>query len=226
MQAIRAAVLSGLVLAFVVLGQGLGAAESAAHSGFAEHDARTSGRDVKIPNALVDRIEQEYKAFLMKQEGAHDKVEIMRSLINITAELTQNRTAALHENTRIRMPTGGGVIDLSEIVTPLRGAFRMKLLTANARGEPLSTSRVFFVSHSKVRILGGEEYGDGCDKFMEISSRYHKKWEDRGFEVYTADQRYLSVLGGTFIFVDYSKDALSVGSVTFSDSRYPDLLCE
>lgn len=192
-----------------------------------EHSARTSSRDVKIPSALVAKIESEYKAFLLtSKEGSPKKEAIKRSLININAELTQKSPGALHENTRVNMPTGGGVVDLSELVTPVRGAFRLKLNATKEDGSPLATSRVFFVSRSKRRILGGEEYGAGCNQFMEITSAFHKKWQTGGLDLYTADQRYLSVLGGTFIFTDFDKEALYVGSVTFTDSRHPDLMCE
>jgi len=36
-----------------------------------------------------------------------------------------------------------------------------------------------------------------------------------GFELYTADQRYLSVVRGTFVFVSYAPDALQLASITF-----------
>ncbi|MBX3021701.1 MAG: hypothetical protein KF799_08510 [Bdellovibrionales bacterium] len=191
----------------------------------AEHNARTSSRDVKIPRALVGKIEEEYKAYLTKLEGGAKREAIKRALININAELTQKHPGALHENTRISTPTGGGVVDLSEMVTPVRGAFRLKLVARKENGSPLTTARVFFVSRAKTRILAGEEYGAGCDKYMDISTQFHKKWE-KGMDLYTADQRYLSVIGGTFIFAEYDKDALYVGSVTFTDSRHPGLLCE
>ena len=50
--------------------------------------------------------------------------------------------------------------------------------------------------------------------------------KDPGFELYTSDQRYLSVMGGTVVAFVFEDDALFVGSLTFTDSRYPDLLCE
>lgn len=191
-----------------------------------EHHARTSSRDVKIPLALVARIEKEYKDFLAKQKDVPKKDNIKRGLLNITAELTQRNKAALNSNTRVNTPTGGGVIDLNDLVTPLRGAFRAKLIAEREDGTALPASRVFFVSRAKERTIGGESYGSGCGKFMEITSQFHKKWAKKGMEVYTADQRYVSVLGGTFVFVDYAPEALFVGTVTFMDSRYPELMCE
>jgi hypothetical protein len=63
---------------------------------------------------------------------------------------------------------------------------------------------------------------------MEITSYYRKKnlGKGHGFDLYTADQRYVSVMGGTFVAVAFDKEALSVASLTFQDSRFPDLMCE
>jgi hypothetical protein len=200
-------------------------AEASAEPELKQHAAMAGSRDVKLPAALVGRIEREYKEFLTKAEGVRDKESIKRSLVNIAVNLTQKRVGALQDDTRINTPTGGGVIDLADMITPVRAAFRAGFETKKDDGQPLVPSRVFFVSHAKRRMLGGEEYGDGCNKFLEITTAYRKKWEKNGMEVFTADQRYLSVLGGTFIFVEYAKEALYVGSVTFTDSRYPDVLC-
>ncbi|MGZ3723730.1 MAG: hypothetical protein ACXVA9_12395, partial [Bdellovibrionales bacterium] len=121
---------------------------------------------------------------------------------------------------------GGGVVDLSEFVTPLRGGFSLKVVAKKEDGSEPSGLRVFFVSKAKVHRLDGDDYGAGCDKFMEITSYYHRKNGGRGFDLYTAGQRYLSVVGGTFVAVVFEKEALHVGSLTFLDSRYPELMCE
>lgn len=190
-----------------------------------ERSARMSSRDVKIPRALVTKLEKEYRDFLAKQQIIL-KDGIKRKLINVSAELTQKRPVALHENVRVLTPLGGGVIDLSEIVTPLRGGFNLKLLAYRDDGHELSALRVFFVSQAKPRILDGEEFGSGCGKFMEITSHYREKMSHSGFELFSTDRRYASVLGGTFVMVDFDKDALGVASVSFTDSRYPELFCE
>lgn len=193
-----------------------------------DRPARTSSRDIKLPRALVKHLENDYRAFLIKNEVS-PKAEIQRQLLNLSIELTQKTKSALHENTRVITPLGGGVIDLSEFVTPLRGAFFMKIVARKEKDvetEPQNL-RVFFVNKGKPRILDGEEYGAGCNKYMEITSIYNKKNAGgKGFELYTADQRYLSVIGGTVVAVVFEKESLSVGTITFTDSRYPDLLCE
>lgn len=186
--------------------------------------AKTSARDVKLPRALVNKIEKDYQEFL-KAEKIPEK-PIKRKFLNTTIELTEKRHAALHENVRIVTPLGGGVIDLSEFVTPVRGAFDLKIMAGGEKPEEAVPVRVYFVSHAKTRVLAGESYGAGCDKYMEITQFFNHKMAQGGFPLYTADQRYLSVLGGTFVLVSFDKDALMVGSVRFEDSRFPELTCE
>jgi hypothetical protein len=200
------------------------AEEKAPSEEMSERPARSSGRDIKIPKALVAQLESEYHAFLKKNEAA-PKAQINRKLLNISAELTQKHPLALHENTRVVTPLGGGVVDLAEFVTPLKGAFQLKILAKKEDGGEPSGLRLFFVSKAKTRRLEGDDYGAGCDKFMEITSYYQHKLA-KGFDLYTANQRYLSVVGGTFVAVVFEKEALQVASLTFTDSRYPDLTCE
>jgi len=196
-----------------------------AANGLVDRPARQSSRDVKVPSALVEYLEREYRKYLTSYE-VPDKEELKRKLINVNVELTQKRVQALHENVLVRTPLGGGVIDMAELVAPLRGSFHVKIIPRTDDQSGLPPVRVFFVSRAKSRNIGREVYGSGCDKFMEISTFFHKRMNKGGFEVYSTDQRYLSVLGGTFVLVAFSKEALHVGSVTFGDSRYPDLTCE
>lgn len=215
-------------LALVILMVGLWSAcarASEVPEALAEKAARTSSRDVRIPRALVQQLESEYRAYLTKNEVSL-KENIKRGLLNISADLTQKRPIALHEDVRIVTPLGGGVVDLAEFVTPLRGAFRLKIETHKEDGSEPPGLRVFFVSKAKSRILDGDEYGAGCNKYMEITGYYHKKASQKGFELYTADQRYLSVLGGTFVAVAFEKESLNVASLSFMDSRYPNVLCD
>jgi hypothetical protein len=189
-----------------------------------EHAARTGSRDVKVPNALVSMVEKDYDAFLTNQ-GVVNNVPIRRALLNVRADLRQKRPGALHEDARVVTPLGGGVVDLADLVTPVRGAFTMKIAAAKENGGEPENMRVFFVSRAKRRSVAGDEYGAGCDKWMDITSYFNKVMKRDGFQLYTADRRYLSVVGGTFVIVGYSKETIDVGSITFTDSRYPQVLC-
>ncbi len=190
-----------------------------------DRPARNSSRDVKIPIDLVTRIEADYRTFLSKNEVS-PKRNIKRQFLNITAELTQKGTPALHENVRVVTPLGGGIVDLSEFVTPLRGSFSLKVAVSKEdHTEPVGM-RLFYVSRAKQRVIEGSDFGAGCDKFMEITGFHGAKANAQGFKLYTAGQRYISVVGGTFVATAYTKQALLVGSLTIMDSRYPEHQCE
>lgn len=189
------------------------------------HAAHTSSRDVAIPVGLVKRIEKNYEDYLAK-EGVVNKSPVKRVLLNVRADLRQERPGALHENSRVMTPLGGGIVDLAELVTPVRGAFTATIEATTESGEAPDNMHVYFVSHARSRKIDREDYGAGCGKWMEITRFFRKAMKSGGFELYTAGQRYLSVVGGTFVMVGFSKDAISVGSLTLTDSRYPDALCE
>lgn len=194
-------------------------------AGFAEHTARTSSRDVLVPRALVARVEKDYDSFLAGL-GVLNRTPVKRGLLNVRVDLTQKRGGALHENARVVTPLGGGVVDLAELVTPVRGAFFAKIEAQHEDGKAPDHMRIFYVSRGKQRSLGGATFGSGCNTWMEITSFFKKTMYADGFQLYTADQRYLSVLAGTFVVVSFAKEALSVASLTFTDSRYPQVMCE
>jgi hypothetical protein len=184
--------------------------------------AKTSSRDVKVPEALVKKIEEEFHSYL-KAQKIGEKGPIRRHMLNLSVQLTQERPIALHEAVQIDTPTGGGVIDLSDFLTPLRGSFRLKLIAKTDKDHVAENLRVVFISGAKHRVVDGQDFGAGCSKYMEVTSYLNKS--SSGLTLYTADQRYLSVIGGTFVLFSFSPEGISVGSVTFGDSRFPEVLC-
>ncbi len=212
--------------AFLLLGLSLLSLPlSASEPAMKERPARQSSRDVKVPRALVAQIEKEYRQFLA-QNDVPVKEGLRRRLMNVNVELTQRKPIALHEDVRVVTPLGGGVVDLAEFVTPLRGAFKVRIKPLDDKSEPIDNVRVFFVSRTPARRIDRDDFGAGCGKYMEISKYYNETMQGAGSEVFTADQRYLSVLGGTFVIVAFEKEELQVGSVSFTDSRYPERFCE
>src|SRR6185312_12807727 len=92
----RASLLAALIL--------LSATAFAAHAeDLVERPARTSSRDVKIPHELVKSIEEEYRAYLKKNQFPVGEV-IKRQMLNLSIELTQKKPVALHEDTRVVTP--------------------------------------------------------------------------------------------------------------------------
>jgi hypothetical protein len=109
---------------------------------------------------------------------------------------------------------------MADYVTPLKGEFHLKITLEDEHHARQPISKVYFISQSKTRKIENETYGSGCGKYMDVTSYFNKQMKKTGFELYTADQRYVSVLRGTFILVSYLPEALQLASVTFLDSRY------
>ncbi len=194
-------------------------------SEYVKRVAKQSSRDVKVPTALVSEVEKGYREFRVNNKlNQEDRVE--RKFMDVQVRFRQRRPAALVDNILVRTPLGGGVIDLSDFVTEKRGSFEVQISAHLDQEHEAENMRVYFVSHTKARRIDGEEYGAGCAKVYEISSYFGKKMSSDGISVYTTEQRYVSVLGGTFVMVSYTPEAIHVGSVTFSDPRFPELTCE
>lgn len=187
--------------------------------------ARQSSRDVKVPRTLVALVEKEYRDYLTQNKLNVDQ-ELLRQFIDIEVEFLQGRTPALNDSALVSTPLGGGVIDLAEMVQERPGSFHVKVRSKTSKGEKLSDVRVFFVNRARNRKMSDGSYGAICGEIYEISNHYNKHMSSDGWTLYSADQRYLSVLGGTFVLVSYTPESILVGSVTFMDSRYPQLMCE
>lgn len=211
-----------LVVAGLMLAAGAG---FPARADLPQVAASGSSRDIKIPLPLVQRIEKQYHDFLI-HEGAPKDQSVLRRLLSVSIDLTQDHAAALQQNMEVVTPQGGGIVDLSQFVTPVPGDFRVQFVVRADSGEKLGDVRAYFISHARTRVINGETFGAGCDKYMDITSYFNKTLLGSGLQVFTAGQRYASVLGGTFVVTAFTKEALYVGSLQFKDSRYPEYFCE
>ncbi|MGE4132733.1 MAG: hypothetical protein AB7F86_13905 [Bdellovibrionales bacterium] len=191
----------------------------------AEYSARSSSRDIPIPRALVARIESQYDAFLTAA-GVLNKKPYKRSMLVVGGDLISDHHGTLTENVRLATPLGGGVVDLEDLVKSARGVFTARFEAHREHQEPPADLHVYFVSHTKRRQIDGERFGAGCNTWMDLTGYYHKVLSKSGIQLYTAEQRYLSVLGGTFVLVHFSTESIGVGSLTFTDSRFPQVICQ
>ena len=182
--------------------------------------AKQSDKDNPIPTALIKKIEEEYGKE-MRDPKLEKDLPLNRHLMTVRTEMIQKEMKALSGPTRILTPPGGGSIDLEDFITPLRGSFQIRITTENEHHEPQALNRIYFISHTKKRDLDTDIFGAGCDhKVYDITSKFVSAMGKSGFTLYTADQRYLSVLQGTFVFASYVPGALQLASLTFFDSRY------
>jgi hypothetical protein len=193
-----------------------------------------TSKDVTIPKALFEKIENEFiahfKEFSPDAESKDDKLilaQIKREYFDIEVLMHEKNKGTLIHNTKFVVPRGGGTIDLADYVVGKVGSFYLKWkLLRNAKPfEEVNQVKVYYVSDAKKRKLDDEEYGNGCGKYMEIGTFFHKLRKDF-FRVNATQQRYVSVLAGTYLFTKFEGPALIMGSLTIQDRRYPQLTCQ
>lgn len=160
-------------------------------------------------------------------EGGGKKVQLEKPDVDFAAVrvFLMERTPGIlgGKNLELNFGSGGGELDLADYVQLDRGTFSVAFEISSPHGEaPL---RVFFLSNSRRRKIGYEEYGSGCENFYEISSYFNKAMLDRGLLVSSTDRRHVSALVGTYILAYNYDTKLNLSQVTIKDSRFKDLHC-
>jgi hypothetical protein len=219
-----------LLLAFLAPGQVL-AGDAPFTDRVVEAQVERANRDVQVPKVLVKELEKWYLFEERRRDPqrAGTDLEMLgalkRQLLNLQVMLLPKSGDALSHGLKFRMPTGGGTIDLAEHVPGRRGGFWVRMGIQKSPPDFIGP-RLFFLSGGRRRIVQGDEVGMGCAKWAELTS-WHKGINPReGIDVYSPDQRYVSVLAGTWLFAVVARGELHLGTISYTDSRYPHLLCE
>lgn len=143
----------------------------------------------------------------------------------ITVILAQKNSGIIKgEAVKISLPKGGGNIDLSQYITGKKGSFYVGF--EYPAFEAASAKKVVFVSGTRKRKIGGQIFGSGCNQYFDISDKFLKEMKGEGLKVNTTQERYLSVLGGTFLFSAKKDNEVHLTQVTFTNSQFPSLFCK
>jgi len=206
-----------------------------ADSGFAEGDpsaenrAMISNREVLVPAELIRELERWYLSDfrLRKKDDLSTEAQILanipRKLLNIVLAFKPKSGNALKEAAELRLPTGGGLVDLANSVTGDQGAFLAQMRTDKLPDG--ANLRVFYVSGARRGKVLGEEYGVGCGSWLELTSWYNNTHDHEPLEVFAAEQRHIRVMAGTWVFAALREGELHLAAVTLKDSRHPHLQC-
>ncbi|UOF01110.1 hypothetical protein [Bdellovibrio reynosensis] len=189
--------------------------------------------DVKIPTKAWDLLELKAPAAAHGEGGgdhgaaAGEATPAAKNIIfgDVAVFLVQKNDGIVKsEAVKILLPKGGGTIDLAQFITDKQGSFYVGFEVPGL-AEAVS-KKVLFVSGAKKRKLGDKVIGAGCNQFVDITDSFLKNMQGEGLKVNTTQERYLSVLGGTFLFsAEINKD-VQVAAVTFKNSKYNHLFCE
>ncbi|MCH2532904.1 MAG: hypothetical protein MK008_00510 [Bdellovibrionales bacterium] len=215
------------------------ASENKSQDKFIDGKIIDSEKGIKIPKSLMNEIHDLYYQQMLSYDPvrteASTKQEVVKQLkrkfLEVKAYLFDDVQGQLISSTRLVMPRGGGVVDLKQVLPQIEKLwFRLKIeLSLKDTDEKIISSKhfkVFFVSNQKKRNVDYKEYGMGCNKYVDITSYFKQIIANKGMVLPFADQKYISVAGGAFIFAYTQAENLYLGSLGVYDSRYADLQCD
>ncbi|MGZ3773262.1 MAG: hypothetical protein ACXVCY_02155 [Pseudobdellovibrionaceae bacterium] len=147
------------------------------------------------------------------------------SFSEITVILAQKNSGIIKDDAvKIFLPKGGGEIDLSQYVTGKNGSFFVGFDFPPFEGA--TGKKVVFISDTKKRKIGGQIFGAGCNRYFDITEKFLKEMKGEGIKVNTTQERYISVLGGTFLLSAKKNDEVHVARISFKNSQFPSLFCK
>lgn len=188
------------------------------HESYEKIRVQQSLRTTFIPKVLSDEMEAAFR------KENPEKETIPRSFLKVETFFEKNAGDVLTKNYEIISPMGGGTVDMGEFIDDGIGSFVLKIKLTTEMGQPVENLKIYSISQAKSRLINGEKWGDGCSKAFDITSRFKKDME-KGLVLYTKDQRYVSVLAGTLLFVSQDRKGIALAGMTFLDSRFKHLTC-
>lgn len=177
--------------------------------------------DIKIPTKAWEMLE--FKGH--NEDAAHPVAALNLVFSEVTVFLVQKNPGVVEgEAIKILLPKGGGTVDLSRYITTQQGSFYVGF--EFPAFEDAKSKKVLFVSGTKKRKIGDKILGAGCNQFLDITDQFLKEMKGDGLIVNTTQERYLTVMGGTFIIAAQKEKDVHLAQVTFKHSSYTPLFCE
>lgn len=195
-----------------------------------EAEVKRANRDVQVPEALVQELEHWYILTERKRDptraGTDMEIKngLKRELLDLELTLVPKSGSVLATGVHFRLPTGGGVVDLDRVIEARGGGFWVQM-GLKKQPEEIQALRLFYISDARRRTVAGDALGAGCNRWAEMTSWFNHQLQNQRLDVYGADQRYLTVLAGTWLFAVVTPGELHLGTIAITDSRYPRLLC-
>lgn len=142
----------------------------------------------------------------------------------LTLKLFEKNQGVLSEKMAVyKLPSGGGELDLSKLVTGQAGTFFLGFDVPIQ--DKMINKKVYFISQSRQRKVNDEILGSGCNKILNLTSSLGQLGFKDLLKLNTTRDRHISVLGGHFIFLIETESSWYATQVTFYDSKRADLFC-
>jgi hypothetical protein len=174
--------------------------------------------DFKIPKAFLDKLKESMG------KDIHAQPEIIFTNLDVVLYTDQENVLKL-PMTRIKLPSGGGQIDLAEHVVG-QGSFYLSFPNDQFNVNQMSLENIFYISDSPQVKIDNESYGLGCGKWIELKSKLKELQIYKFLKLNTFNQHYVHVAAGQYIVV--LKKGLSqffLAHLNLTDSRYTHKLC-
>lgn len=184
---------------------------------FEEKKVKPQSGDIEIPSTLWARV-----APPKIKEGDESRPETALEPLKVFL-IEKNKGVLKGQNIALSFVAGGGEINLSDFVEPLRGSFYFA--SEFMPDVENANVKVHFVSRSQIRKIGDDVVGAGCDKYFDLTGAFAGAMKKDGFLVNTSDQRHVSALAGIYLFTSTYDGRLHMASLTVGDSEYRALQC-
>jgi len=174
--------------------------------------------DFKIPKAFIDKIKES-----MGKE-IHTQPEFIFTNLDVVL-MTDQENVMKQPVTRIKLPNGGGKIDLADYVTG-QGSFYLSFPSDQFNNPQITLENIYYISDVPQVKIENESYGIGCGKWIELKPKIKELQTSQFLKLNTFNQRYMYVAAGQYIVV--LKRGLSqffLSHLNLTDSRYTDKLC-
>lgn len=193
---------------------------------YTEMNVKPQPGEVEIPQSLWAKIlETQTSKEKSKSEHAAESASVPETVMEpLKVYLIEHNKGVLKgQNIALSFVAGGGQLNLADVTSNLRGSYRIAF-EFRPEAEKAET-KVFFLSNSVIRKVGGETLGSGCNTYFDLTKRFAEAMKHEGFLVNTSDQRDVSALAGTYVFVQSEGGKLHMATLIIKDDNHRALQC-
>ncbi len=184
---------------------------------FTEYKIEIVPRDFKIPKKIFSIIEDQIYEESKNLTPVYIYTPLEAILFSEADDVLSQKAI------KIKLPNGGGSIDLKELVIG-EGSFFLSF----PQGQFLSLPplvNLFYISNISKKEIDQEVFGLGCGAFVDLSPQFEKLQKIDYLKLNTNQKRYVYSTAGYYIFVFREKNKVYLSHLQITDSRYEDIMC-
>ncbi len=178
-----------------------------------EETALSTSMERKIPRQLWDRIEGE------SSEGVESRIRFVEVDVYL---LEVNEGVLQKPRLKLRLPVGGGEVDLADFMGETKGSFYLDFEIAGLAESPF----VYFVSQVQSSSDLGDELGSGCGVMANLSNKFSQWRKVGGLKLNSTRGRHVRVAGGDFVIFAKQEDKTLISRVSLVDRTQPEIFCK